>query len=283
MEQVELKPLGRHVSCLGLGCARLDGRIGLRQSAKLLETALELGITYFDVAASYGTAEEALGYVIGNSKEVVIATKVGPPRLVYNARMKRVKSIVKPVLDRVRGVKMLLRSALTPSPSPSTRPRYDFSKEAIERSLETSLKYLQRDHVDVLLAHEPNHQDLVPEIAARFQGLVDQELIRAFGVGVDVREDRWTPFGSIWQSGWPGERVSTYADDVNTVFHGVLRYAEKDRYGRTVVPITELIRTARGQSPNSVLLVSASTPSRLRELVQAVGPSGAETPSMTSL
>ncbi len=79
MQQVELKPIGRHVSCLGLGCARLDGRVGLRRSARLLETALDLGITYLDVAASYGTAEEALGCVVGGSRDVVVATKVGPP------------------------------------------------------------------------------------------------------------------------------------------------------------------------------------------------------------
>lgn len=86
MQQIELKPLGRRVSCLGLGCARLDGRIGLRRSARLIEAALDLGITYFDVAALYGTAEEALGQVIGNSKEIVVATKVGPPRVAYDAQ-----------------------------------------------------------------------------------------------------------------------------------------------------------------------------------------------------
>jgi aryl-alcohol dehydrogenase-like predicted oxidoreductase len=279
MQQVELKPIGRRVSCLGLGCARLDGRLGLRQSAELLETALELGITYFDVAAAYGTAEEALGRVIGNSKEVVIATKVGPPRPAYHAGRMRLRSIVKPVLDRMRGVKMLLRGAATrPAPDPSHRPRYDFSQQAIERSIETSLEFLRRDSVDVLLAHEPNRLDLVPEVSARFQSLVDRGLIRAFGVGVDAREDRWAPFGSIWQSGWPGERVASYAGDVAYIFHGVLRYAQTDRFGKTTVPAAELIRDARRLSPSSVLLVSASTPARLRELVRALQDASANGP-----
>ena len=119
-----------------LGCARLDGRVGLRRSARLLETALDLGITYFDVAPRYGTAEEALGQVIGSSGDVVIATKVGPPPVPYSTTKMRLKSVVKPVLDRLRGVKMLLRRTAAPPPAaPSSRPRYDFSTEAIERSL----------------------------------------------------------------------------------------------------------------------------------------------------
>lgn len=270
MQQIELKPLGRRVSCLGLGCARLDGRVDLRRSARLIEAALDLGITYFDVAALYGTAEEALGHVIGNSKEVVVATKVGPPRPSYDARKLRMKALVRPVLDQLRSIKIFLRGNITPTdPVPLQRPRYDFSRAAIERSVELSLKYLRREHIDILLAHEPNRLDLVPEVAASFQLLIDRGFIRAFGVGVGAREDRWAPFGSIWQSGWPGDRVTAYADDVSYLFHGLLRHAEQDCYGRTVQSVQQLIQTARRQAPNAVLLVSASTPERLRELVRA--------------
>ncbi len=269
MEQVELKPLGRRVSCIGFGCARLDGRIGLRQSTRLLETALSLGITYFDVAASYGTAEEALGHVIGNSRDVVVTTKVGPPRPAYNASKMRLRFLAKSMLDRLRGVKVLLGGGVRPQSRPSTRPRYDFSKEAIERSLEESLKRLQRDQVDIFLAHEPHRSDLTPEVASRFEVLLNQNLIKAYGVGIGVAENRWAPFGSVWQSGWPGELASTYSREICYIFHSVLRFAEKDRYGRTITPVAELIREARRQRPDSVLLVSASTPERLREVIEA--------------
>jgi len=41
----------------------------------MLETALNLGIRYFDLALSYGmgTAEEVLDAVFGNSRDVVVA------------------------------------------------------------------------------------------------------------------------------------------------------------------------------------------------------------------
>ena len=272
MDQVEFKPIGREVSCLGFGCARLDGRAGLRRSALLLETALDLGITYFDVAASYGTAEEAVGHVIGDSDEVVVATKVGPPRVPYNVRKMRLRSIAKPWLDRTRAMKILLRNATArPSRRSGDRSRYDFSATAIEQSLESSLKRLRRDRVDIFLAHEPSRHDLAPETEARFQALVDRGLVRAFGVGIDAREDQWAPFGTIWQSGWPGaQEASKYTQGVTNTFHGVLRYAEQNRFGRTEVPPAELIREARRACPDSVLLVSASTPDRLRELVRAI-------------
>ncbi len=272
MPQVEFKPLGRQVSCLGLGCARLDGRVGLRRSARILETALDLGINYFDVAESYGAAEEALGYVLGNSRDVVIATKVGPPAQPYNTAKMLLKSAVRPVLDRVRRLKALLANTSTPSSLTSNRPRYDFSRERIERSLEASRKRLRRDFIDVYLAHEPHRLDLNPEVESHFQSLIDRGLIGAYGVGIGTPEDRWAAFGSIWQSGWPQQRIAEYVPtrDSTRIFHGVLRFAEQVRARNSRFTPAELIRTAHHAAPDSIILVSASTPERLRELVEAV-------------
>jgi len=271
MQQVEFRPLGRRVSCLGFGCARLDGRVGLRRSAKLLETALDLGITYFDVAASYGTAEEAVGHVVGASREVVVATKVGPPTRPYSPARMRLKATVRPVLDRMRGLKTLLQNLTAPRQQPlGERPRYDFSRERIERSLEASRKRLRRDFIDVFLAHEPNRLDLVAEVESHFQSLVDVGRIGAYGAGVAVQEDQWGPFGSIWQSGWPGQQIANYPyrGDCTRIFHGVLHYADQDRFGGVTIEPAELIGAARRAAPDSVLLVSASTPDRLRQLVE---------------
>ncbi|MCC7406657.1 MAG: aldo/keto reductase [Phycisphaeraceae bacterium] len=273
MQQIDFRPLGRRVSCLGFGCARLDGRVGLRRSAKLLETALELGINYFDVAASYGAAEEALGHVLGNSRDVVVATKVGPPEPPYNLARMRIKTAVRPIVDSLRGLKALLRRAATPAPqTPATRPRYDFSPQRIEHSLEQSRKRLRRDVIDVFLAHEPHRLDLGPELDSTMQSLLDRGVIRAYGVGIGAREDQWAPFGSIWQSGWPDARISQYPrrDDCTRVLHGVLRYAEMDHGSGALRDPGELIRAARRAAPDCVLLVSASTPGRLRQLVRAL-------------
>lgn len=277
MKQIEIKPLGKSVSCLGLGCGRLVGRSGLLRSAKMVETALSLGITYFDVAPMYGdgTAEEVLGHVIGNSKEAAITTKVGIPRPCFNARKQFLRGMVKPALDRTRGLKVFIRGALRkPVAEVNYNNRFDFSAPAILRSLEISLKLLKRSQVDFILAHDPAPVDLNSDISRGFQALVDSGLASAFGTGVDARSDAWAPFGQIWQSGWPGSSVKEYAGDLVYIYHGVLRYAEMDWRGRYIKAAGSMIADARMASPKSVILISASTPARLRELVIAAQDAG---------
>lgn len=271
--QIDFPPLDRTVPQIGLGCGRLVGRAGLRKSARIVETALELGIRYFDVAPSYGmgTAEEVLGEVVGNSPEVIVVTKVGIPRPSYSARRAWLRRWGKPWLDRSRAVKTLARRfyapPAAPSPAQGPPPRRDFSEAALHASIEESLRRLQRDKADVLLAHEPVAGDLDEELAARFENLEKAGLINAFGAGVDVRTDRWSAFGSVWQSGWPEEAVRSYARDLTYVFHGVIRYAGKGPTGKTLVPASRLLREAVSALPTDVMLVSASTPSRLRDLL----------------
>src|SRR6185295_13486167 len=124
---------------------------------------LALGIRYFDVAPSYGlgTAEEVLGAVLGDSRDVVIATKVGVPRPAYSPRGDLVRRLAKSVLDRVGLLKRLAQNAASRGrPASGERPRYDFSATGIRMSLEESLKKLRRGSIDVLLAHEPHRLDL---------------------------------------------------------------------------------------------------------------------------
>jgi hypothetical protein len=54
------------------------------------------------------------------------------------------------------------------------------------------------------------------------------------------------------------------------VFHGVIRLAPKNRAGATTVPASQLIRRAMEVSPESMILISTSTPRRLRELVDGL-------------
>lgn len=271
MRTIEFAPLGRTTSPIGLGCGRLVGRSSLRRSAQLVEAALDLGIRYFDVAPSYGlgTAEEVIGQVIGDSKEVAIATKVGVPRPAYSERTDRLRRLVKSVLDRAPLLKrMALRTAGAP---PVERPRYDFSESAVRASLETSLRLLRRSSIDVFLAHEPHRLDLSEQTAGVFQRLRDEGQIRAFGVGIGAVSEPWQPFGSIWQSCWPGMEASVHASGPSRIWHGAVRHASSRSSGARVPP-SAVVRQVVTSCPNSILLVSASTPGRLRELLSEVDP-----------
>ena len=84
MEQRNLGRSGLQVSLIGLGCNNFAGRSDFAATQKVVHKALDLGITLFDNADTYGDprggAEEYLGKILGNRrKEIVLATKFGRP------------------------------------------------------------------------------------------------------------------------------------------------------------------------------------------------------------
>ena len=84
MEQRDLGRSGLAVSLVGLGCNNFGGRIDFAATQKVVHKALDLGITLFDNADTYGDprgdAEECLGKILGaRRKDIVLATKFGRP------------------------------------------------------------------------------------------------------------------------------------------------------------------------------------------------------------
>lgn len=272
LRTVEFRPLGRVVPFLGFGCGTLNGRASLSLSAQLVETALDLGIRYFDVAPSYGggTAEEVLGHVIGDSQEVVIATKHGIPRPPYRPIYERIRRLAKPILDGSQSVRHLARRVRCKAqPSGLLPHRHDFSEAAIRESLDTSLRLLKRSSIDVFLAHEPVPEDLTPETAQHFADVVKDGLARCYGAAVGAMGESPVVFGSVWQSCWPGCRLPECGSDVMRVFHGALRYRNGVPCRATDADLEWRMRQFAELTPESVLIVSASTPHRLSQIVKA--------------
>ena len=83
MEQRNLGQSGLAVSLVGLGCNNFAGRIDFEATRAVVHKALDLGITLFDNADTYGErggAEEYLGRILGaRRKDIVLATKFGRP------------------------------------------------------------------------------------------------------------------------------------------------------------------------------------------------------------
>ena len=72
MEVRNLGVSGLRVSLVGLGCNNFGGRIGLDESRAVVHKALDLGITLFDTADSYGNrggSEECLGAASGRTAQ----------------------------------------------------------------------------------------------------------------------------------------------------------------------------------------------------------------------
>jgi aryl-alcohol dehydrogenase-like predicted oxidoreductase len=72
---------GLRVSLVGLGCNNFGGRLDLEGSTKVIHKALDVGITLFDTADTYGNrggSETAMGQILGDRrKDIVLASKFG--------------------------------------------------------------------------------------------------------------------------------------------------------------------------------------------------------------
>ena len=70
------------VSVVGLGCNNFGMRIGRKETAAVVDAALDAGINFFDTADIYGgtKSETYLGAALGSRRdEIVLATKFGVP------------------------------------------------------------------------------------------------------------------------------------------------------------------------------------------------------------
>jgi len=113
MKKRVLGKAGLEVSALGLGCMGLSfgyGPAAEKQDAiKLIRTAFERGVTFFDTAEAYGPFdnEELLGEALEPIRDrVVIATKFGfkdgKPTLGTDSRLARIREVAEAALKRLR-------------------------------------------------------------------------------------------------------------------------------------------------------------------------------------
>lgn len=79
LARAPLGATGLSVSRVGLGCGGLgEARVSDAEAERLVHAALDLGITFFDAARSYGPAEERLGRALGARRAgVILSTKGG--------------------------------------------------------------------------------------------------------------------------------------------------------------------------------------------------------------
>lgn len=158
MRQVVLAGTDIRASALGMGCASLGSRISPARGRRALEAAFDLGVTWYDVAPSYGAgrAEDILApFVAAHRREIVLCSKVGlvPPR--HNGLMRLAYDVGRPVVAMARGLSRHFRAVR------ATRNRpVPLTAALIETSLAASLSRLGTDHLDVFALHEPDPADL---------------------------------------------------------------------------------------------------------------------------
>jgi D-threo-aldose 1-dehydrogenase len=175
------------VSRLGFGCVKLTTYRERREAVHILEQAFVLGITHFDVARAYGfgRAEFILGkFLRGKRDRVTVATKFGllPPSGLPGNRW--VIDLAKKLL---RPFPKLLRRAKERGASMGQTGA--FSPEAAIRSLETSLRALGTDYVDMFLLHEATLADAASEpLMETLQQQITKGKVRCIGIASDFRK-----------------------------------------------------------------------------------------------
>jgi aryl-alcohol dehydrogenase-like predicted oxidoreductase len=158
MQKRMLGKSGLEVSALGLGCMGLSygyGPATERQSAiKLIRTAFERGVTFFDTAEAYaqGANEELLGEALAPFRDqVVIATKFG-----FQDG------------DASKG--------------------QDSRPERIREVADAALKRLRTDRIDLFYQHRVDTNVPIEDVAGTVKELIQQGKVKHFGLseaGVD--------------------------------------------------------------------------------------------------
>ena len=153
MEKRTLGHAGLEVSAIGLGCMGLSHGYGpatdKQQALALIRGAVERGVTLFDTAEVYGpfTNEELLGEALAPvRRQVAIATKFG----------------FKIVEGKQAGL--------------DSRPVH------IREVVESSLKRLKTDVVDLLYQHRVDPNVPIEDVAGTVKQLIGQGKVRYFGL-----------------------------------------------------------------------------------------------------
>ncbi len=149
MQKRKLGNSGLEVSALGMGCMNLSSGTGkaadINDGIKVIRSAYEKGITFFDTAEAYGpyTNEELVGKALKPlRKEVIIATKFG----------------------------MISDTGVNSQPA------------HIRKVVEASLKRLQTDYIDLLYQHRVDPNIPIEDVAGTVKDLIQEGKVKYFGL-----------------------------------------------------------------------------------------------------
>jgi len=190
----EFGTTGMTVSEIGFGGSRIGGFFADNHSSKealnVLRKSLDSGITFYDTADMYsqGESESLIGTAFrGRREQVILATKGGYCLPARRNIMKRIKPLVRPIVKALG-----LRRTRLPSGISGTLSQ-DFSPSHLTKALETSLKRLQTDYVDLYQMHSPRapflQSDAFGEALETLEKLKGQGKLRFYGIATEVPED----------------------------------------------------------------------------------------------
>jgi len=143
-------------SVVGLGCNNFGWRIDAEASAKVIDAAIESGVTFFDTADRYGKgqSEDFLGRALGKRRDqIILATKFG--------------------MEMEKGQQ-------------GASPKY------VREAVEASLRRLRTDRIDLYQLHQPDPKTPIRDTLGALDELVREGKVREIGCSnfsvVQIRE-----------------------------------------------------------------------------------------------
>jgi aryl-alcohol dehydrogenase-like predicted oxidoreductase len=133
------------VSVVGLGCNNFGWRIDAEASAKIIDTAIESGVTFFDTADRYGKgqSEDFLGRALGKRRDqIILATKFG--------------------MEMEKGQQ-------------GASPKY------VLEAVDASLRRLRTDRIDLYQLHQPDSKTPITDTLGALDELVRAGKVREIG------------------------------------------------------------------------------------------------------
>lgn len=133
------------VSVVGLGCNNFGWRIDAEASAKVIDTAIESGVTFFDTADRYGKgqSEDFLGRALGKRRDqIILATKFG--------------------MEMEKGQQ-------------GASPKY------VREAVDASLRRLRTDRIDLYQLHQPDPKTPITDTLGALDELVRAGKVREIG------------------------------------------------------------------------------------------------------
>ena len=146
MTTIPLGKSGLQVPSVAVGCMRMSG-LSAAEAERFVQTAIELGLNFFDHADIYG----------GGECEKIFAKAIG-----MNSTVRE-------------GIFLQSKCGIRSG-------RYDFSKAHILASVDGILSRLGTDYLDVLLLHRPDALMEPEEVAEAFDALQTSGKVKHFGV-----------------------------------------------------------------------------------------------------
>jgi aryl-alcohol dehydrogenase-like predicted oxidoreductase len=185
---------GLSVSEIGFGGSRIGGVFADQNSSKealnVLRQALDSGINFYDTADMYaqGESESLIGTAFrGRREQVILATKGGYCLPARRNLMKRIKPLVRPIVQALG-----LKRAKLPAGFSGALSQ-DFSPSYLTKALEASLRRLQTDYVDLYQLHSPRAPFLQTDAFAAaletLEKLKGQGKLRFYGVATEEPQD----------------------------------------------------------------------------------------------